>query len=65
MIRVAFYSMFSYRKELMRILHTRRKAEIEILTSGRATSQGVEPRGASGLVHYLCHRILHFVEMSA
>ncbi|KAN0091017.1 Spo11/DNA topoisomerase VI subunit A [Tylopilus felleus] len=53
-----------WRKELMRILHTRRKAEIEILTSGGSASQVEEPRGTSCLVHYLCHRILHFVEMS-
>lgn len=56
---------FPRRKELMRILHTRRKAEIEILTSGGSGSQVVEePRGTSCLVHYICHRILHFVEMS-
>ncbi|KAF8552513.1 DNA topoisomerase IV, alpha subunit [Imleria badia] len=56
---------FHCRKELTRILHTRRKAEIEILTSGGSASQLVEePRGTSCLVHYICHRILHFVEMS-
>ncbi|KAI9572046.1 DNA topoisomerase IV alpha subunit [Boletus coccyginus] len=55
-----------WRKELMRILHTRRKAEIEILTSGWSGNQvEEEPRGTSCLVHYICHRILHFVEMAA
>ena len=49
----------------MRILHTRKKAEIEILASGGSGSQvAQEPRGTSCLVHYICHRILHFIEMS-
>ncbi|KAF8135570.1 Spo11/DNA topoisomerase VI subunit A [Boletus edulis] len=55
-----------WRKELMRILHRRKKAEIEILTSGGSASQIAEgPRGTSYLAHYICHKILHFVEMSA
>ena len=49
----------------MRILHTRRKAEIEILASGGLGSRvEEEPRGTSCLVHYICRKILHFVEMS-
>lgn len=55
--------LFFCRKELMRILHTRRKAEIEILTSCGSGCLG-ESKGTSCLVHYICHRILHFVEMS-
>ena len=47
----------------MHILHTRRKAEIEILATG-GSGYLEEPRGTSCLVHYICHKILHFVEMS-
>lgn len=50
------------RKELMRILHTRRKAEIEVLASSGGCLE--ESRGASCLVHYVCHKIIHFIEMT-
>ncbi|KIJ18847.1 hypothetical protein PAXINDRAFT_174991 [Paxillus involutus ATCC 200175] len=54
-----------WRKELMHILHTRRKAEIEILTSTGLSCQNPEGlQGTSSLVHYLCHKISHAVEMS-
>ncbi|KAJ8592718.1 DNA topoisomerase IV, alpha subunit [Rhizopogon salebrosus TDB-379] len=46
------------RKELTRMLHTRRKAEIEILTSSQS-------KRSTSLIHYLSHKIRHFIEMSA
>ncbi|OAX44147.1 DNA topoisomerase IV, alpha subunit [Rhizopogon vinicolor AM-OR11-026] len=45
-------------KELTRMLHTRRKAEIEILSS----SPG---KRFTSLIHYLSHKMCHFIEMSA
>ncbi|KIK90802.1 hypothetical protein PAXRUDRAFT_35180 [Paxillus rubicundulus Ve08.2h10] len=54
-----------WRKELMHILHTRRKAEIEILTSTEPSCQNpMGLQGTSPLVRYLCHKISHAVEMS-
>ncbi|KAG2750348.1 DNA topoisomerase IV, alpha subunit [Suillus brevipes Sb2] len=44
--------------ELTRMLHIRRKAEIEILSS--SSSQKSNP-----LIHYLAHKVCHFIEMSA
>ncbi|KAG1735094.1 Spo11/DNA topoisomerase VI subunit A [Suillus paluster] len=47
-----------HRKELTRMLHTRRKAEIEILSSSSS-------QRSNSLIHYLAHKICHFIEMSA
>ncbi|KAL4065661.1 Spo11/DNA topoisomerase VI subunit A [Scleroderma yunnanense] len=47
-----------WRKSLMRIFKTKRKAEIEILVSVRRNGQGSEQ---SYLVPYLCHKISYFV----
>ncbi|KAG0703236.1 Spo11/DNA topoisomerase VI subunit A [Suillus ampliporus] len=47
-----------WRKELTRMLHTRRKAEIEILSSSSS-------QRSNSLIHYLTHKICHFIEMSA
>ncbi|KAG2032460.1 Spo11/DNA topoisomerase VI subunit A [Suillus americanus] len=45
-------------KELTRMLHVRRKAEIEILSSS-------SNQKSNSLIHYLAHKICHFIEMSA
>ncbi|KAG1777544.1 Spo11/DNA topoisomerase VI subunit A [Suillus placidus] len=45
-------------KELTRMLHIRRKAEIEILSSSSSQK-------SNSLIHYLVHKICHFIEMSA
>ncbi|KAG1742915.1 Spo11/DNA topoisomerase VI subunit A [Suillus lakei] len=45
-------------KELTRMLHVRRKAEIEILSSSSSQK-------SNSLIHYLAHKICHFIEMSA
>ncbi|KAG2148313.1 Spo11/DNA topoisomerase VI subunit A [Suillus cothurnatus] len=45
-------------KELTRMLHIRRKAEIEILS-------GALSQRSNSLIHYLTHKICHFIEMSA
>ncbi|KAG1771832.1 Spo11/DNA topoisomerase VI subunit A [Suillus occidentalis] len=47
-----------YRKELTRMLHIRRKAEIEILSSSSSQK-------SNSLIHYLAHKVCHFIEMSA
>lgn len=47
-----------WRKELTRMLHIRRKAEIEILS-------GALSQRSNSLIHYLTHKICHFIEMSA
>ncbi|KAG2079070.1 DNA topoisomerase IV, alpha subunit [Suillus decipiens] len=46
-----------WRKELTRMLHIRRKAEIEILSSS-------SDQKSNFLIHYLAHKICHFIEMS-
>ncbi|KAG1861609.1 Spo11/DNA topoisomerase VI subunit A [Suillus subalutaceus] len=45
-------------KELTRMLHIRRKAEIEILSSSSSHK-------SNSLIHYLAHKIRYFIEMSA
>ncbi|KAG1864056.1 Spo11/DNA topoisomerase VI subunit A [Suillus tomentosus] len=45
-------------KELTRMLHIRRKAEIEILS-------GSSSQKSNSLIHYLAHKVCHFIEMSA
>ncbi|KAH7913451.1 Spo11/DNA topoisomerase VI subunit A [Hygrophoropsis aurantiaca] len=50
-----------WRKELTRMLHIRRKAEIEILS----TSSGRYPPGSPVLLHYLLRKITYFVDSSA
>ncbi|KAH7888791.1 Spo11/DNA topoisomerase VI subunit A [Phlebopus sp. FC_14] len=55
------------RRELTRILHIRRKAEIEILTGsshGCRDTQELEGRPSS-LVNYLSRKVFHRVDMSA
>ncbi|KAH7927510.1 DNA topoisomerase IV, alpha subunit [Leucogyrophana mollusca] len=50
-----------WRKELTRMLHTRRKAEIEILSTAVA---GRYPPGSPALLHYLLRKISYFIDRS-
>lgn len=47
-----------WRRELTRMLHIRRKAEIEILSNSSS-------QRSNSLIHYLAHKVCHFIEMSA